>query len=189
MPGKRQPVYVLPAELTEDKEKGYSKLNAMIRPAEPEDTEVLISMAISTDIFQPGEAEELLGGVLHEYHSGLLGEDHRVEVWVNENSGKPEGWVYFAPSFKAEGVWDLWWIGVDPQSQGKGIGGKLLEYVESCVLNKGARLLIIETSSTKPFDSVRNFYAKRDYESCGRIPDFYGKDDDKITFAKRMSQT
>lgn len=161
----------------------------MIRPAEPKDTEILISMAIATDAFQPGEAEELLGGVLNEYHSGILGEGHQVQVWVDDDSGKAEGWVYFAPSFKAEGVWDLWWIGVDPTSQGKGIGGKLLEFVESYVRDNGARLLIIETSSTEPFDSVRDFYSKRGYENCGRIPEFYGKGDDKITFAKLFSSS
>lgn len=161
----------------------------MIRDAEQRDTEVLISMAVSTDIFQPGEAEELLGGVLKEYHSGLLGEDHQVQVWVDEDSGKAEGWVYFAPSFKAEGIWDLWWIGVDPGSQGKGIGGKLLKFVESYIRERGARLLIIETSSTEAFDAVRSFYSKRGYENCGRIPEFYGEGDDKIIFAKHISGT
>ena len=159
----------------------------MFRSAVPDESPELVALAAATNAFQPDEAEELLGGVLEEFHAGSLGEGHQVQVWEDEQTGDVIGWVYFAPSFKAEGVWDLWWIGVDPANQDKGIGGELLEFVESCVQEAGGRLLIIETSSTKPFDSVRRFYAKRSYADCGRIPDFYAENDDKITFAKRIA--
>ncbi|CAN5913540.1 N-acetyltransferase [soil metagenome] len=159
----------------------------MFRPAVPNESQQLVALAASTDAFQPGEAEELLGGLLKEFHAGSLGEGHQEQVWADDQTGAVAGWVYFAPSFASEGVWDRWWIGVDPASQGKGVGGRLLEFVESRVQKAGGRLLIIETSSTKPFDSVRRFYAKRDYTDCGRIPDFYAEGDDKVTFAKRIA--
>lgn len=158
----------------------------MFRSPVPGESPELVSLAASTGAFQPGEAEELLGGVLEGFHAGSLGEGHQVQVWADDQTGDIAGWVYFAPSFAAEGVWDLWWIGVDPGSQGKGVGGELLQCVESSVQADGGRLLIIETSSTNPFDSVRRFYAKRGYEDCGKIPDFYAEGDDKITFAKQF---
>jgi GNAT superfamily N-acetyltransferase len=159
----------------------------MIRSPAPSESSTLISVAAATGIFQPSEAELLLGGVLQDFHSGRLGEGHQVQLWADDETGAIEGWMYFSPSFKAEGVWDLWWIGVDPTAQGKGVGGRLLEFVEAFVRTASGRLLIIETSATDALAPARSFYAKRGYANCGRIPDFYAVGDDKITFAKRLS--
>lgn len=146
----------------------------------------LVGLSSATGIFKPHEAEQLLGGVLAELQAGTLGAGHQVQVWADDRSGEALGWVYFSPSFKAEGIWDLWWIGVHPQTQNRGIGGSLLAYVEQKVSEAHGRILIIETSSTQPFDEVRRFYVKRGYLVCGRIPDFYGEGDDKVTFSKKI---
>lgn len=161
----------------------------MFRPALPNESPHLVAVASATGLFKPNEAEALLGGVLEDFHAGRLGEGHQVVVWADDQTGTASGWVYFAPSFKAEGVWDLWWIGVDPAAQGAGVGGRLLELVESRVREAGGRLLIIETSSTAPLEAARHFYAKRGYANCGTIPDFYADGDHKVTYAKRIAAT
>lgn len=159
----------------------------MLRPASPNETRDLVALASSTGLFTPDEAEALLGGVLDDLHAGRLGEGHQVHVYADDRTGAAAGWVYLAPAFKADGVWDLWWIGVAPSAQGTGVGSKLLNFVESRVRDSGGRLLIIETSSTPPLAPARRFYASRDYQSCGTIPDFYGAGDDKVIFAKRIT--
>jgi GNAT superfamily N-acetyltransferase len=159
----------------------------MIRQAIPTDTDALIALAADTGIFRPGEAEELLGGVLTEFHAGRLGSGHQVWVSVAGPDGPPVGWVYFAPAAKADGVWDLWWIGVAPGRQKSGTGGELLAFVEDQVRTAGARVLVIETSSAPSFAPVRQFYLNRGYSDCGTIPDFYADGDGKVTFAKRMT--
>ena len=157
-----------------------------IRPADPRETPALIKLADLTGVFQTGEAEALLGGVLDGLHAGRLGEAHQALVYIEGPSGPPLGWVYFAPTEKADGVWDLWWIGVDPTQQGQGIGGRLLQSVEDRVAEAGGRLLIIETSSLPRFDKVRKFYARRGYHACGVVPDFYAVGDGKAIYAKRL---
>lgn len=159
----------------------------MIRAAAPNETATLVAMAAATGIFQPSEAEQLLGGVLQDFHAGRLDPSHQIQVFADDETKAVQGWVYFAASFKADGVWDLWWIGVDPTAQATGVGGALLEFVEEFIRAAGARLLIIETSSTEPLTKARNFYAKRGYANCGQIPDFYADGDDKIIFAKRLA--
>lgn len=161
----------------------------MFRSALPHESSHLIAMASATGVFKPNEAEALLGGVLEDFHAGRLGEGHQVVVWADDRTGAATGWVYFAPSFKAERVWDLWWIGVDPAAQRAGVGSRLLEFVESQVREAVGRLLIIETSSTTPFEVVRRFYARRGYANCGTIPDFYADGDHKVTYAKRIAAT
>ncbi|QJW99815.1 GNAT family N-acetyltransferase [Frigoriglobus tundricola] len=159
----------------------------MFRPASPTETPVLVALAAATGIFQPQEAELLLGGVLDDLHAGRLGEGHSAQVWTDSADGPPVGWVYFAPTAKADGVWDLWWIGVAPNRQGQGVGDELLRFVENHVRSAGGRLLLIETSSTPAFDPVRRFYAKRGYSECGVVPDFYAEGDGKVIYAKKIA--
>lgn len=157
----------------------------MLRPPLPSETPALIAMGAASGLFKPGEAEGLLGGVLEEFQAGRLGDGHAVRVWAADG-GIPEGWAYLAPTPKADGVWDLWWIGVDPPRQGRGIGGRLLTAVEDHARAAGGRLLVVETSSTPPLDPTRRFYAHRGYVECGRVPDFYADGDDKVVFVKRL---
>ncbi len=160
----------------------------MFRSATQDDTAALIDLAASTGVFLPQEAEALLGGVLDDFHAGRLGEGHRVEVWADSHAGLPAAWVYFAPTPNANGVWDLWWIGVAPSHQGRGVGGELLRFVETQVRASDGRLLVIETSSQPKFDRTRRFYARHGYAECGRVPDFYADGDGKVIYAKRLAR-
>ena len=155
----------------------------------PNESAALVSLAASTGIFNPHEAEALLGEVLEELHAGRLGVGHQAHAWASTVTSPAEGWVYFAPTSNAEGVWDLWWIGVAPDCQRRGIGDALLRFVESHVVAAEGRLLLIETSSLPAFDQVRRFYANRGYEECGRVPDFYGVGEAKVIYFKRFPQT
>ncbi len=48
----------------------------------------------------------------------------------------------------------------------------------------GGELLQISTSALPALENTRNFYARRGYHEAGRTPDFYGPEDDKVTFVK-----
>ncbi|HEU4405874.1 MAG TPA: GNAT family N-acetyltransferase [Polyangiaceae bacterium] len=159
----------------------------MIRPAEPADTPALVSLGVSTGLFRPDEADLLLRSVLDDLHAGRLGEGHLAYVWAEGPAEPPAGWVYFSPEAKADGVWELWWIGVAPTRQGRGVGDELLRFVEGRVGEAGGRILLISTSSLPLLERTRRFYAKRGYAECGRIPDFYADGDGKVIFAKRVA--
>jgi len=160
----------------------------MIRSAAENDTGTLVRLADSTGIFAAGEADALLGHVLAEHHAGRLGEGHQVVVAADERTGAARGWAYFAPNAHAEGVWDLWWIGVSPEAHGEGVGEELLRFAERQARDAGERLLIIETSSTPPLARARRFYERSGYTNCGTIPDFYAEGDGKVTFARRIDR-
>lgn len=155
-----------------------------LRPALPSDTPALLELAVATGLFTPDDAEALLGGVLRDLHAGRLAVGHQAHVWPDAATGEPAGWVYFAPTPKADGVWDLWWIGVAPGRQGSGVGAAMLRAVEARVHAADGRLLVIETSAA--LTRTRGFYLRRGYTECGRIPDFYAVGDDKIVFARRL---
>jgi ribosomal protein S18 acetylase RimI-like enzyme len=95
------------------------------------------------------------------------------------------GWTYFAPDQHVDGVWNLCWIGVDPEHQGAGAGLQLLRHTEKIVSSQAARLLVIETSDAPAVARVRRFYGAQGYRECGRIPDFYAEEESKVIFARR----
>jgi len=41
-----------------------------------------------------------------------------------------------------QGAFDLYWISVDPNFQGRGIGSKLLNFLEEVVREKGGRMVL-----------------------------------------------
>jgi len=100
--------------------------------------------------------------------------------------GKLLGYTVFGPTPCTLGTWDLYWIAVDPEAQGRGVGTALLQEVEGRLTRSNARQLIIETSSRPPYDPTRAFYLTRGFREVARIPDFYEADDDRVIYAKKF---
>jgi ribosomal protein S18 acetylase RimI-like enzyme len=122
---------------------------------------------------------ELVDNILNN----SLGNGH--QFIVNDENGI-SGSAYYAPEVFADGVYNLYFIGVTPENQGTGVGGELLEFVENDIRKKGARMLLIETSSKPTFEKTWNFYLKYRYEKEATIRDYYGVGDDKIIFRKKV---
>jgi ribosomal protein S18 acetylase RimI-like enzyme len=157
-------------------------------PCEQE-IEFLTDLGNRTGIFNDGEAEELLGKTVEEFLKGNMNESHRV--YVLEEDSLVKGWVYLGCNNFQEDkdVWDLWWIGVDPQFQGQGYGRRLLNFVENIVMGKSARkekavFLRIETSSAEGMHRTREFYRLMGYTMERVEKDGYGPGEDKIVLIK-----
>ena len=158
-----------------------------IRQLEPSDRPFIEKMVISSGKFNDVEvatALELVDEALDrgEENSGYLfavlehGTGHRVV----------QGYACYGPVPLTQGVYDLYWIVVDPASQGKGFGSHLLEYVEGDVLRRGGRMILIETSSQETYGATVRFYEHSGYHLAARIRNFYRVGDDKLVFQKEL---
>lgn len=154
----------------------------MIRLATPDDQKVLMAIADAINLFTPPELE-----ALGEMLAGSFEEDSE-SFWITYDDGEPRGVAYCAPEVYADGVGNLYFIAVHPDSQGQGIGGELLRYVEKMLAERGDRLLLVETSGLPDFEQTREFYRKNGYEEEARIRDFYKAGDDKIIFRKVLTE-
>ena len=107
-------------------------------------------------------------------------------VAVAEVAGEVAGYVLYGPTPLASGNVTLYWIAVCPQTQGQGVGQRLMDQVERYCQSLQGRLVCLETSSQGSYDRTRSFYRKAGYleESC--ISDFYRIGDNRITFVKRL---
>lgn len=160
-----------------------------VEPVSPTDRGALLAVATRTGLFTAEDAEGLLGGVLDGLAAGALAEGSIAFASRSAPPAPANGWTYLAPDDHAAGVWNLWWLGVDPAAHGTGAATALLRRAETHALARGGRLMIIETSSLDAQARARRFYTREGYAAVGQVPDFYGTGDDKIIFYRRLSAT
>lgn len=112
-------------------------------------------------------------------------EDYELYCSFDEN-GAILGYICIGPTPLTEATWDIYWMVVKADAQGKGIGGELLEYLERRIGSKQGKLIVAETSSTQAYDRARKLYLRNGYRALTRIEDFYRSGDHLIIFGKYL---
>lgn len=182
-----------------------------VRDAVPADEETLVAIGLATGLFSAEEADALLRASLRGIFDGTADAATHVARVVERTVGADTagdhagagasgaaaagglaadgvaGWTYLTadPSGPPH-VWELFWIGVSPGVQGAGFGSALLSDAEVLARGRGARLLLISTSSMPVTARARAFYERHAYAQVGRIPGFYSDGDDKIIYWKAL---
>jgi len=108
-------------------------------------------------------------------------------ILVAEVASSVVGYISYGPTPLTEGTWDIYWIAVSAEKQGKGIGGALMAHAEDKIRQAQGRLIIIETSSQREYEKTRRFHLSHGYEIIGHISDFYALGDGKLILQKRLS--
>jgi ribosomal protein S18 acetylase RimI-like enzyme len=77
-------------------------------------------------------------------------------------------------------------LGVDPAHAGQGLGGLLLNHLETEILARQRRdcFLLVSDFNTK----AQRFYQRHGYEEIGRIPDLVLPDVAEVLFRKQLSR-
>ncbi len=102
-----------------------------------------------------------------------------------EADGVLAGWICWGPTPCTVGTYDLYWIVVDPDHQGRGLGGALLGAMEGR-LPPAARLVVVETAGRPDYGPSRRFYEAHGYRRAATIPDFYAPGDDLVVYTKAI---
>ena len=159
-----------------------------IRSAERKDRDRVHEILVATARFTADEvrcAMDLVDQGLDRPERG----EYLVYVLEEPDNGPRkliQGYVCFGATPLADGVFDLYWIAVDPKQQGQGYGQVLLRFVENEVRRHRGRMLLIETSSKESYAPTLRFYRRSGYDEISRIKDFYRIEDDKVVFCKKL---
>lgn len=157
-----------------------------VRPLRAEDRAAVHALALVNHMFAPDE----LGGI-DEMLSGYLDGSLPGHRWVvAESAGAIIGGGYVAPEPFADRVWNLYFLAVHPEAHGQGVGTSIVDDVVDHLMSAGeaaARVLLVETSSTTAYDGARAFYRARGFVEEARIREYYGPEDDKIVFWRRLT--
>jgi GNAT superfamily N-acetyltransferase len=120
------------------------------------------------DYFNNSETEETWFAAL---------DDHNVIVALG----------YCVPEKLTNNTYNLRAIAVRKELQGKGIGYKMMNYIEDYLRQGNKRILIVETSSDNHYQLTRKFYFKLNYILMATIKDFWNDGEDKIVFWKKLN--
>lgn len=101
---------------------------------------------------------------------------------------KVAGYICYGPTPLTYGTFDIYWIAVDPDFQGKRIGTELLLFAEKDIAKHDGRLITVNTSSQEKYGSTRSFYLKRGYREGARIQGYYRPGDDLVIYVKQISE-
>ena len=141
-------------------------------------------MLIETRAFIQEEidvAMELIDIVLRDENQN----DYKIHCMVDDQD-QAVGYICYGPTPMTQETFDLYWISVDPNFQGKGVGSKLLDFLEERVREEGGRMILADTSTIPQYEKTKNFYLQNGFQEVARIPDYYYPGNDRITFCKRL---
>lgn len=150
-----------------------------IKHVTQQDKADVIALAERSGLFSP-EGIALIEERLDQYFAGS------GEIWLASGEGEIAGALYCTPEPMTDGTWNILMLIVSQDTHGQGHGRALMSHVETVLAARGARLLIVETSSTDGFERARSFYPKCGYKEEARIKDFYTAGDDKVVFTKAL---
>ncbi len=151
------------------------------------------ALLIATEAFSPDEvsvALDIFDGCHPERSEGsaLPASPDYEFVGAYDEEECLLGYACFGPTPATDGTYDLYWLAVDPAAQGRGTGRALVRWVEQELGVRGARLLVVETSSRPDYAHTREFYARGGYREVARVRDFYAPADDRIILTTRLTQ-
>ena len=105
---------------------------------------------------------------------------------VYKDGDRVLGFAIYGYRDLTDGVYDLYWIAVDPDARRNSLGRKLILACENAARECGGRMLVAETSGTPLYESTRRFYVGVGYINEATIKDFYTLGDDLKIFVKRI---
>ncbi len=155
-----------------------------IRSLVPRDRTKLGAILVDTHAFSSEEidvAMELIDIVLTNERQ----RDYEIHCMVDDQD-QPVGYICYGPVPMTQGTFDLYWIAVDPNFQGRGAGSKLLASLEEAARETKGRMILADTSSIPPYENTRKFYEGKGFEEVARVPDYYSPGNDRITYCKRF---
>jgi putative acetyltransferase len=118
---------------------------------------------------------------LNEYTYALTPAEYRHHMTV-EQMARPDTTLFVVRDERgaalgmgalrrhAGGVAEVKRMYVEPESQGRGVGGAILAAIESLARREGFSLLVLETGSN--FDAARRVYERAAFSPCDGVLDY-----------------
>jgi ribosomal protein S18 acetylase RimI-like enzyme len=157
-------------------------VSCSLRPVERAHRARLEQLTRATGFFR----EEEVATAVDLLDESLAGDDDYRFVGAFDGE-QLVGYACWGPTPGTTGTHDLYWIVVDREWQGAGVGTQLLEAVERGLRANGQRLVVVETSSRADYAPTRGFYERRGYTRAATIPGYYAPGDDLVIYTKDLT--
>lgn len=145
-----------------------------------------MQIAESTGVFKPQELAVLRELVIEYYRMP----DVNYFLFEGYSGTALAGFAIFGRTPLTLDTWDLYWLIVHRDFQGKGIGKSLIRRTEHFIgLSHDRALLRAETSGRKEYAHARNLYTRTGFTQACSIPNFYETDDDLVIYYKELHES
>jgi ribosomal protein S18 acetylase RimI-like enzyme len=156
-------------------------LRADVRPADRDHVRRIVE---STGFFRADEVDVAVELVDERLAKGPAS---GYEFVFADRGGRTVGYACFGPIACTIGSYDLFWIAVDRDQQGTGLGRLLLKAAEEAIRSADGRHVYIETSNRPQYTPTRGFYERCGCHLAAVLPDFYAPGDDKVIYVKDLT--
>jgi GNAT superfamily N-acetyltransferase len=154
-----------------------------ISPTLPGEAAAILEITANVGVFNSDEVETV-GELLDEYYADS--EESGYYFLSYREHGRVLGYVCWGPRPLSEGGYDLYWICVSKEAQGKGVGRALMKQLEIEALKRNGLWIIIETSSTEHYSAARQLYERSSYQKSMELADFYNAGDNLVVYTRRL---
>jgi len=157
----------------------------MIRKLKKSDRNRLRKILVETNHFNKDEVKVAME-LIDEYLAHRRQKDYIIHIYETDEKKQTAGYICYGRRPLTEATYDLYWIAVDPNIHGKGLGSTLVKFMEDDIKKLNGKLILIETSGKEHYSGERKFYEKNGYDVQTVIKDFYRKDDDLYVYRKYL---
>lgn len=157
-----------------------------LRSLESTDRGELLRILEETRAFSPPEIVVALE--LIDFALGRPGQTDYYFHCIEDDTGRLAGYMCYGEVPLSDRCWDLYWIAVDPATQGQGLGRRMVSFMEADLRERRARKILIETGGKTSYGPTRKFYEALGYHELARIPGFFAPGDDKVIFGKDLAK-
>ncbi len=168
---------------TDSRPAPKGRLHGIVKRYEVEarDTERIARLVRITGFFNDAEVEVAAELVQERLAKGDASGYHFI---LAEHYGRLAGYAAYGPIAGTAASYDLYWIAVHPDYQGKGLGRRLLTETERLVKRAGGTRVYVDTSQRVQYASTRAFYESCGYRLESVLSDFYAPGDGKVIYCK-----
>ncbi|MDA1076376.1 MAG: GNAT family N-acetyltransferase [Proteobacteria bacterium] len=153
-----------------------------VRRSIPSDRNAVERITASSGMFSGEELEvalEVFDDAMNDPGSGYY---HMMA----EVAGEVRGYACHGPIEMTQSSFDLFWIAVDNESRGHGLGRALLAAAEVEAASMGCRQLYVETAGKEEYLPTQRFYERCGYTQAAFLEDFYAPGDAKVIYVKLL---
>jgi ribosomal protein S18 acetylase RimI-like enzyme len=143
----------------------------------------LKKILLSTQLFYPYEIDVAID-LLNDQIKWK--EDSIFSFIFADRNEECVGYVCYGPIQTTDHRYDMYWIAVRKDLQGRGIGKILVDKTEKRISAKKGKHIYVETSSREDYGPTRAFYRKNGYVEVARVPHYYKDNDDMIILMKSL---
>lgn len=148
------------------------------------DIETVRDIVAATGYFSPSEIDVAVELVQDNLVKGAA--ESGYYFLFAEHESRTIGYLCYGPIPCTISSYNLYWIAVHPDYQGRGLGKALMREAERLIRAAGGTRIYIDTSYKAQYEDTRAFYLSLGYELDALLKDFYSPGDDKVIYRKLL---